>query len=280
MALLFLLLPALLASPNRIVSTTPSITEILFALGLGDRVVGVSSFCRYPAEATRKARIGSFLDPHVETILGMRPDLVLVQKNPVRLTERLRAVKLNVLEVNPESMQGVHETIAAIAAQAGVPQRGEELSRRIRADLAAVRAKSAALRKRRVLFVVGRTPGTLDGLIAAARGSYLSELFEIAGATNLFADAPAAYPKVTHEEILARDPEVILDMGDSSHTGAAPTAAEREAVKRLWSRYPKISAVGSGRVYPLSDDRFVVPGPRMAEAVRMFGRMIHPEVGW
>lgn len=264
---------------QRIVSTSPGITEILFALGLGDRVAGVTSYCRFPDEARRLPRIGSFLDPHLETILELRPDLVIVQKNPVRLTERLRAVRLRVLEVNPESMQGVHEAIAAIAAAAGVPDRGRQLSERMRSELNTLGERAGRLPRTKVVFFVGRTPGTLDGLIAAAKGSYLAELLEIAGGDNIFADAPAAYPKITHEELLARNPDVIIDMGDSTHTGVI-SEEHRQAVIRLWSRYPVLNAMRNRRVYPVADDRFVIPGPRMAQAVRLFGKLLHPEVSW
>ncbi len=278
--MLILLAAALLpAAPRRIVSTTPSITEILFALGLGPRVVGVTSFCRYPPEAARLPKVGSFLDPHIEVILGLRPDLVIVQKNPVRLTERLQAVKLRVLEVDPESIDGVYRTITAIARTASVAGKGVQLGQSIRGELQALRSRTSKLARRKVLFVVGRTPGTLDGLIAAANGSYLDELLEIAGGKNVLGDSPAAYPKITHEELFARNPDVIIDMGDSTHTGVI-TEQHRRDVVRLWQRFPALQAVRSGRVYAVADDRFVIAGPRMVEAVREFGKMLHAEAGW
>ncbi|MCC6341413.1 MAG: cobalamin-binding protein [Bryobacterales bacterium] len=274
-----LLLAASLFAQQRIISTTPSVTEILFALGLGPRVVGVTTFCRYPEEARRLPKIGTFLDPSMETILGLRPDLVIVQKNPVRLTERLRAVGLRVIEVDPESMEGVHQTIAEIARTVGIEKQGRELSARIRSGIEKVKRVTAKLPRRRVVFFVGRTPGTLDGLIAAAKGSYLTELLADAGGENIFEDSPAAYPKVSLEELLARDPEIILDMGDSTLTGAITEEHKREVI-RLWDRYQTLSAVRNHRVYPVADDRFVIPGPRMVEALRIFARLLHPEARW
>jgi iron complex transport system substrate-binding protein len=268
------------AQPARIVSTTPSITETLFALGLGDRVVGVSSFCRYPRETAKITKIGTFIQPNAEVILSLRPDLVIIQRNPVNLGERLSTVKLRVLEVNPaETADGVFTTIRAIAGACGVAARGEELVATLTAQLQQLRAKAKALTPVKVAFVVGRTPGTLDGLFVAAKDSYLAELLKIAGGRNVFADSPAAYPKVTMEELLARNPDVILDMGDSTHTGVM-SPGHRESVIRLWQQYPMLAAVRNGRVLPVADDRFVVPGPRVAEAVRSFGRMLHPEVAW
>lgn len=268
------------AQPRRIVSTTPSITETLFALGLGERVVGVSSFCRYPPQATALPKVGTFLQPNSEIILSLRPDLVIIQRNPINLGGRLEAMKLRVLEVNPaDTPDGVYQTIRAIAGACGREARGEELVSTLTGQLRHLRAKAGSVRPVKVVFVVGRTPGTLDGLYVAAKDSYLAELLMIAGGKNVFADSPAAYPKITIEELLARDPDVILDMGDSAHTGVMATQ-HRQSVIRLWQKYPMLSAVKNQRVLPVADDRFVVPGPRVAEAVREFGKMLHPNVAW
>lgn len=268
------------AQPKRIVSTAPSITETLFALGLGSRVIGVSTFCRYPAETGKIQKIGTFLQPNAEVILSLQPDLVIIQRNPVNLGDRLKAVRLPVLEVNPaESADGVYSSIRAIASACGVPEKGESLIASLNTELRHLRTKAYRLKPVRVAFVVGRTPGTLDGIFVAAKDSYLAELLAIAGGTNVFADSPAAYPKVTIEELLARSPDVILDMGDSTHIGSI-TEEHRKSVVRLWQRYPMLSAVRNHRVHPVADDRFVVPGPRVAEAVREFGKMLHPEASW
>lgn len=280
LAIAILLAPFANAQPARIVSTTPSITETLFALGLGGRVVGVSSFCRYPRETAKITKIGTFLQPNAEVILSLRPDLVIIQRNPVNLGERLSTIKLRVLEVNPaETADGVFAAIRAIAGACGVAARGEQLVAALTAQLQQLRAKAKALPPVKVAFVVGRTPGTLDGLFVAANNSYLAELLTTAGGKNVFADSPAAYPKVTMEELLARNPDVILDMGDSTHTGVM-SPGHRESVIRLWQRYPMLAAVRNGRVLPVADDRFVVPGPRVVEAVRLFGSLLHPGVKW
>ncbi|MBL8229370.1 MAG: ABC transporter substrate-binding protein [Bryobacterales bacterium] len=266
--------------PARIVSTTPSITETLFALGLGSRVVGVSTFCRYPPETGKIQKIGTFLQPNAEVILSLRPSLVIIQRNPISLGDRLKAMGLPVVEVNPaETADGVYSSIRTIASACGVPAKGESLIASLANQLRHLRTKAGSLKPVKVAFVVGRTPGTLDGIFVAAKDSYLVELLTIAGGQNVFADSPAAYPKVTIEELLARSPDVILDMGDSTHIGSI-TEEHRKSVVRLWQRYPMLSAVRNHRVLPVADDRFVVPGPRVAEAVREFGKMLHPEASW
>jgi iron complex transport system substrate-binding protein len=129
-----------------------------------------------------------------------------------------------------------------------------------------------------MLFLVGRSPNALEGLIAAGRASYLNELITVAGGVNIFRDAPTAYPKVSLEEILARDPEVIVDMGEMART-AGVTEADKQRVLRLWDRYPSLTAVRTRHVFAVAADIFVVPGPRMVEAAREFARMLHPEAG-
>lgn len=270
---------ALIASltPGRIVSTAPAATEILFALGLGDRVVGVTQFCNYPPEAKTKPRVGTFLQPNLEVIVALRPDLVIIQKNPVQLGERLAAMGLRTLEVDQPTVEAVFDSIRRIAAAAGVPARAAELEKKMRADLEGIRRKAGSCARRRVLFVVGRNPNAVEGLVAVGKGSYLNELIAIAGGRNIFAESPAAYPKVGLEEVLARNPEVIIDMGDMAQTTNV-SEAHRRYVIALWNRYPALAAVRNRRVYAVASDIFVVPGPRIVEAAREFARMLHPEV--
>jgi iron complex transport system substrate-binding protein len=265
------------AIPQRIVSTAPSVTEILFALDLGDRVVGVSSFCRYPSAAAKLPKVGTFLNPNLEPILGLRPDLVIVIKNPIQLAERLGALNVRVLEVGQDSLADIETSTSRIGEAAGVGNRAAALNATIRAGLDEVRRLVAGQPRRRLAFLVGRSPGELQGMVAVGRASYLTELIELAGGVNVFAEAPAAYPKVSLEEILARDPEVIVDMGEMADT-AGVTEAQKRAVVALWGRYPALAAVRSGRVHAVADDIFVVPGPRVAEAARAFARLLHPAV--
>lgn len=265
------------APPQRIVSTAPSITEMLFALGLGDRVVGVTTFCRHPPEAAAKAKIGDYLRPNVEAILALRPDLVLAERSMIRKAVALPSLRLNVVEIDDADLEGIFASIRRIGDVCGVPDRAQALNRRLRQELDAVRRRTASLPRPRVLLVVGRTPGRIEDLIAAGRASYLHELVQIAGGDNVVGDSRLAYVKVSLEEILARDPEVIVDMGDMGQ--ASQSAADAPgATVRLWSRYATLSAVKRGRVHALSADPFVVPGPRVAEAARRLAALIHPEV--
>jgi len=264
------------ATARRIVSTSPGVTEILYALGLGDRVVGVTNYCRYPAEASRKPRIGTFLEPNLEVIAALRPDLVVIIRNPVDLAGRLKQLGLNAFEVDTLTVDGIYRATEEIAARAGAAGQGRALVASLRSALERIRRSTASGPRRPMVFIVGRTPGTLESLVAAGKASYLGELIEIAGGRNIFRDAVSAYPRVSLETILARNPEVIVDMGDFAHVDRV-TEQDRRRVLALWRRYPVIAAVRDRRVHAVASDIFVVPGPRMVEAARAFARMLHPE---
>ncbi len=278
LALLAALAAAASAQPRRIVSTAPSITEMLFALGLGGRVVGVTEYCRYPEEARRITKIGTYIQPNIEVILSLKPDLVVIQENPARLREKFEAVRLPVLELKHTTIDDIYSSLLTLGRVAGVEERAKKLVAQIRDDLACIRRRTEALPRRRVMFVIGRTPGSLRDLFVVGKASYLNELIAVAGGVNVFADAPAAYPRVPLEEVLARDPEVIIDRGDMAAAGA--TEAQQRRTVRLWRRYPNLAAVKRSAVYAVVSDSFVVPGPRMVEAARALARMLHPEADW
>lgn len=266
----------LLLGAQRIVSTAPSVTEMLYALGLGGRVVGVTSYCRYPPEAVERPKIGDYLRPNLEAIVALKPDLVVMEATGVRRAERLPALKLNVLEVDDGTLAGIYESLRKIGAAAGVPERAATLCSKIQAALEEVRRRTRGLARRRLLFVAGRAPARLEDLIVVGRGSYLNELIEIAGAHNAFGDVAAPYLKVSLEQVLARNPEVIVDMGEMAQT-AGVSEEQKRAVVALWERQPALAAVRERRVFAVASDIFVVPGPRVVEAARELARLAHPE---
>jgi len=277
LAVLFLGAALSAQAPQRIVSTAPSITELLYALGLGDRVVGVDRFSRYPPDALKKPRIGDYAAPNLEVIASLRPDLVMIPTNPVQLRQRLEALKLRVLELNQEGIPALYESIRIVGQATGATTPAARLTEQIRRDLEATRARTAKLPKTRILFVAGHTPQRLEGLIVAGGTSYLNEIIEIAGGANIFRDAKAAYPTVSLEEILARNPEVIIDMGEMADT-VGVTEAQKQAVQKLWTGMSSVAAVRSGRVHAVASDVFVVPGPRVVDAAAEFFKLLHPEV--
>ncbi|MEI9811803.1 MAG: cobalamin-binding protein [Acidobacteriota bacterium] len=268
--------PAPKRAPQRIISTAPSLTEMLFALGLGDQIVGVDRFSHYPPEAKQKPQIGDYAAPNLEAIASMKPTLVVIPKNPVRLRERLEALRLNVLELEQESLSQIFQSFRKVGEATGVTSEADRLIATTRQKLDAIHAKAAASKPTRMIFVVGRSPNRLEGLTVVGGPSFLSELIQIAGGDNVFKDTKAPYPQVTLEEVLSRNPDVIIDMGDMADTGAVTPEREKAAVN-VWNRMPSISAVRNHRVYAIASDVFFVPGPRIVDAAQSFLTLLHPE---
>lgn len=271
---LLLATAALAAPPARIVSTAPSLTETLFALGLGNRVVGVTEFCRYPPEAAARPKIGTFIEPNLERILALKPDLVLVVRNPVQLAENLQRLGLRAVEIPQETVAEVIASIREIGRLTGAEAQARLVASRVEAELDAVRRRAAGLPRKRVLFLIGRSPGTLQGMVGVGGGNFLDELIRLAGGENVLASSPIPYPRVSMEQILAADPDVILDMGDFAHHEGRPMESGREFLQ-LWSAYPMLRAVRQGAVRQVDSEVLIRPGPRVGEAARRLLKLIH-----
>lgn len=265
---------ALAAPPARIVSTAPSLTETLFALGLGDRVVGVTEFCRYPPEAAAKPKIGTFIEPNFERILALKPDLVLVVRNPVQLAEKLQRLGLRAVEIPQETVAEIIASIREIGRLTGTEAQARLVAGRVEAELDLVRRRAAGLPRKKVLFLIGRSPGTLQGMVGVGGGNFLDELIRLAGGQNVLASSPMPYPRVSVEQILAADPDVILDMGDFAHREGRPMESGREFLG-LWSAYPVLRAVRQGAVRQVDSEVLIRPGPRVGEAARRMLELIH-----
>ncbi|GIW39475.1 MAG: hypothetical protein KatS3mg076_0052 [Candidatus Binatia bacterium] len=263
-AALLLLVPAS-AWALRLVSLAPSVTETLFALGAGGELVGVSTYCDYPPEAKRIDRVGTFVQPSFELILGKKPDLVLAVPSPGnRATVRkLEELGLRVVVVDPHSVEGVLESILHIGRAVGRTTEAEGLVAQLRRRIDSVERRLRGVRPRKVLVVVGRSP-----LVAVGGGVVQDELLRRAGGINLGAKAGEGWPRLSLEWVLAEGPEVILDASMGSESGA---------LGNPWARFRELPAVREGRVHRYRDDAFLRPGPRIAEALERLAALLHPE---
>ena len=256
------------APPGRIVSLTPALTEILFAVGAGDRVVGVTRFCNYPPEARALPKVGGYVNPSVEAVLALRPDLVVVSPGPgnrdAALAMRRAGVRVEVVpaETLPESFAAI-ETIGELCGRASASR---DLVAGLRARIDAVHARVAALPRARALFVV-----QVDPIIAAGRDTLPSQLLVEAGGDNVI-EAPR-YPRLGIESVAATNPDVILQ------SRMDVTAPDAHTEKAFWERWPSIPAVAAGRVVVLPDDVALRPGPRVADAVEELAGILHPGAG-
>jgi len=258
----------------RIVSTLPSATEMLFAIGLGDRVVGVSNFCRYPPQVASLPKIGNVLRPDFERILALRPDLVVISDGAPELAGRLAAARVPFLAVATTTLADVSLAMARIGAAAGIEPHAHAIVRSMEERLQRVRARAVTRPRPRVLLIIGRNPDTLTGIVAAGAGSYLDDLVELAGGDNVVSRVSSLpYPKVSLESILSLDPQVVVDTIDMS--GIDPNRERRNAEgHKIWQRYRMLSAVRTDRVYPAESDALVTPGPRVVEVAEWLSDLI------
>lgn len=255
--------------PRRIVSLAPSATESLFALGLGDRVIGVSTYCDYPAEVNRIERVGTFLTPNIERIVARKPDVIVAVPSPGNRApvETLRRLGLRVVVVNPDSVAQIEEALRLLGKELDRAEAAERAIGGMREKIASVRRHVSGRAPRRVLMVVGHTP-----LVAAGRGTYADELIGLAGGVNVAAAAGRGWPQLSVEFPLAAAPEVIVDtsMGNEAMAGDA-------AAFEFWSRFPGIPAVRDRRVHGAGAHALLHAGPRIGEALEALARFIHPE---
>ena len=260
------------AVPHRIVSTAPSITETLFAMGLGRSIVGVTNYCTYPSEVTKLPKVGTYLKPDVEVIAALHPDLVVVQKQSNRLGEQLGLLHIRYIEVESDNLEAIYRGATAIGKVTDHAAAATQLVSTIKSGLQQVADSAASFHKTpTAAFIVGHTPGRLEDLIAGAGGSYFSDLLTTAGAANIFAEARAPYPNISLEEILSRNPDYILEMSGDSR----PSQAE---VLALWSARKSLHAVTNHHVFAVPAAPFLVPGPRAPQAARLLLHLLHPEL--
>jgi len=256
------------------VSVVPAVTEMLFAIGAGPQVVAVSSYDDFPPAVKTLPRVGALLDPDVEGILALRPDLVVSYGSQTELHGQLERARIAVFSYRHAGLAGMFESLATLGTLTGRRPEAERLTRNLRAQLDGVRARVQGRRKPRTLLVFERDPTTLRGLYVSGGRGFLHEMLEIAGGENVFADVQREAVQPSHETLLARAPEVIIEVRATGMLAASGAANERN----VWAALASIPAVRGGRVHLLDGDQMVVPGPRVAQGTEALARALHPEV--
>lgn len=250
--------------PRRIVTLAPNATDTIAALGLGDRLVGVSDFCEPPPEARRVRRVGGLLTPDLEAIRALKPDLLVgsTSGNDPGLAAQADALGLPLFILNAENVTQVLDGIADLGAAIGESDRAKTLLADLRARLDAVEKRVAGRPRPRVLYIVWGDP-----LVVPGAKAFLTDAIRRAGGDSVTDDAPAAHPTYSIEAAIARAPEVILT--------SEYNRADAEKLKRdpAWQSVP---AVASGRVYVVGDE-LVRPGPAVVAGIEEMARRLHPE---
>jgi iron complex transport system substrate-binding protein len=257
----------------RIVSISPSVTEILYGIGAWSQVVAVSQYCTYPAEVMNKPRVNGWGATNLEQVTALKPDLVIgVDAQQAFVRDRLDAIGVRSLFVKSQSVEDIFAAIDEIGRAVGHDAEATELITKTRNEVEEVRSAVATRGRPRVLCVVDRVPGTLRDLYVATRGSFLDELVGVAGGEPIAPSAGSGYGKITKEAVLTLDPEVIIEMVQGSKGKFA------EDPGAVWRELSEVRAVRDGRIHSMQDPTAIHPSQFVGRTARLFAQYIHPEV--
>jgi len=254
--------------PLRIVSLAPSITEIVFALGQQNRLVGATRFSDYPAEAKNLPRVGSYVHLDLERIVALKPDLCIAIKdgNPKGIIDRLESFQIPVYVIHPQNLAGVMKAIQEMARLLGAEEKARSLLRDMKLRLDRVESMVSRIASRpRVFFQIGISP-----IVSVGTDTFINELIVRAGGVNL-AKGPVPYPRFSREQVLDLNPDILII------TSMSRSAIFRK-VKAQWSRWKNMEAVRNRRIFMVDSNLFDRPTPRLLDGLELLVRLLHPAV--
>jgi iron complex transport system substrate-binding protein len=264
---------AIAAPPRRIVSVSPNLTELLYGLGVFDRVVGVTDFCTYPPEAQSRERVGGYSTPNLERIVRLHPDLVvLTQAQAPILAYNLQQLGIRSLVTPSQNVADVFTAINEVGAAVGKQREAQVLADSTRATLERVRKRTASSARPTVILAVDRSPGSLRDLFVATQGSYLADLVEIAGGHVVAPPTASGYSKISKETLIALNADIVLELRPGS------LARDAQSAHGDWQELPALRAVANSRVYELTDDFIPHNSQLIARTVVLLAHILHPEI--
>ena len=262
------------ASSKRVISTSPAITEILFAIGAGDRVVGVTDYCNYPKNACRLPSIGGPLNPSTEKWIALKPDLIILQDDSVILNKNVKVFKIPALQVSVNNLKNILRSIQIIADATQTSKKGKQLVDKIKRQIDNYRTSIGMTKSRQVLMLLSDTNDPSRDLYAVGRNTFLNELLSIAGGENILPDTMTTYPKISKEFIIAKSPEIIIEIGPTANLSSEGIWDRKNA----WMIYPTIRAVKNNRLHFIGADYILIPGPRLVNILDSLAHIIHPKL--
>ena len=263
--------------PQRIISVVPSVTEILFAIGAGPQIVGIGSFDTIPIDhhdRLKIERVGGLLDPDMERIFTLRPDLVVLYESQTDPHEQLRRAGIPVLLYQHGSLLEISHTIRNLGRRTGQSREADAVATKLEAGLSSIRNRVAGLKRPRTLLVFAREPLTMRNVYVSGGIGFLHDMLDVAGGENIFkAVRREQVAQVSSEAILTSAPDVIVEIRYEESLTPETLARERAVYEQL----SMLPAVRSGRIHFLTGSRFIVPGPGVAEATEELARLLHPD---
>jgi len=257
-------------TPVRIVSLAPSLTEILYYLGLGDRVVGVTNFSYYPKEALKKPKVGSYVKLNIEKIISLGPDFVIGTKdgNNPGIVDLLEQARIPTYIVNPRNVIDIIDTLPIIGRLCGIEEKASLLAKDLKTRLDRIK-KAVESREKPLVFL----QINLHPIMTVNKNTFHHDIISIAGGINMSADSSFNYPRINIEEVIRRKPEIMII--SSMDRGGMFEAAWQE-----WLKWTPVPAVKNGRVHLIDSDLIDRPSPRIIDGIEEMAKIIHPEVDW
>jgi iron complex transport system substrate-binding protein len=253
-------------APTRVISLAPSVTEMLYAIGLDQEIVGVTQFCDYPPAALAKPKVG-YSNPNIESIVALQPDLVLAPREFLRsgTLDKLEQVKIPAFILEAKAIEDIPSHIQTLGRMLGRSATADRVATDMRQRMGEIKKKTESLPRPRLLYVLNSQP-----LITVGPGSFIHQLIELAGGANIAAAAKSAYPRLNMEAVIKEDPEILLfPVGRSE--GIPP------GEQQLWRRWSMLSAVKHDRFHQIESNLLNRPGPRIVEGLEHLLRIIHPD---
>jgi iron complex transport system substrate-binding protein len=259
-------------SPKRIISLVPNVTEILFAIGAGPQVVAVSNYDIEPPEVRALPTVGALIDPDTERILSLRPDLVITYGSQSDLQAQLKRASIPFFDYRHGGLDHIMVTMRAMGARTGHVEQAEKVARALQAGIDAVKARVAGKPRPRTLLVFGREPGSLRNIYASAGRGFLHDMLVVAGGEDVLDDIDKESAQISTEMILARKPDVILELNAATRLNDA----DLKAVLDPWMTLSSVPAVRNKRVIVINGPGFTVPGPRVVAGIEKMEKALHP----
>ena len=259
---------------NRIISTSPAITETLFELGLRDRVIAVSDFCQYPEEACKLPSIGGMLNPNMEKVVFLTPDLIIHQPGNQRLRNNAKSVGIKMLELRMGNLEEIFESIKKLGVVLNCQEQANKLTLQLTKGIDFYQERLKDLPRKEVLLLLGDSSDPARDLYAAGPGTFLNELLNLSGGKNIIGISPSRYPKLSKEYIIEKSPEIIIEASPKSNL----SQQEIDIRIKEWNRFPTIEAVKKRQIYFIGADYILIPGPRLIKIIEQFSKAIHPNL--
>ena len=273
---IFIIIPAIYShsdnKPQRIVSLSPNLTQVIYALGYMDQVVGVTIFDEYPPQVIDLPKVGGWINPNYEAILALKPDLVVLMKDQdISFGDKLRTLGLKTfIAKSNDSIKDIIQAISDLGEILGESEEAKKLTLSIQSDLNEIEQKTKNTKKKSVMIVVGRNPGTLEDIYVIGRNNYMDELITLAGGENVVEKERNAL-KITKEAIFSYNPDVIIEINHQQ--------IDREAeILAIWNTLKQVEAVKNNQVYILSSKVLLHPSQRIVDGAQTLTEILHPEI--